>query len=77
MEGQGAAKRMFTGSLWAAAADKERRSNLERQQRGGNKPSEEEIEQKFWRRRPDRMVINEQKKILYLIEMLKVMEVKK
>jgi hypothetical protein len=35
----------------------------------------EEIELKFWRRRPDRMVINEQKNILYLIEFKRTMDI--
>jgi hypothetical protein len=41
--------------LWAAAAEGERRRNQERQEQGGKELSEEEMEQKFWRRRPDRL----------------------
>jgi hypothetical protein len=34
----------------------------------GNEISEEEMEAKFWRRRPDRLAINQQGRILYLNE---------
>ena len=61
--------------LWAAAAEGERRRNQERQEQEGNELSEEEMEQKFWRRRPDRLAINEQGQILYLIEFKRTMDI--
>ena len=63
------------GELWAAAAEGERRRNQERQEQEGNELSEEEMEQKFWRRRPDRLAINEQGQILYLIEFKRTMDI--
>ena len=66
---------MLTRRPMAAASDRERRSYTERREQGGNALSEEEIEQKFWRRRPDRMTINEQKNILYLIEFERAMDI--
>jgi hypothetical protein len=61
--------------LWVAAAEGERRRNQERQEQEGNEPLEEEMEQKFWRRRPDRLAINEQGQILYLIEFKRTMDI--
>ena len=65
----------WQGELWAAAAEGERRRNQERQEQEGNELSEEEMEQKFWRRRPDRLAINEQGQILYLIEFKRTMDI--
>ena len=59
--------------LWAAAAADERKRHQERQE--GNEISEEEMEAKFWRRRPDRLAINQQGRILYLIEFKRTMDI--
>jgi hypothetical protein len=59
--------------LWAAVAADERKRHHERQE--GNAISEEEMKAKFWRRRPDRLAINQQGRILYLIEFKRTMDI--
>ena len=61
--------------LWAAAAEGERKRHQEMREQEGNEISEEEMEAKFWRRRPDRLAINEQGRILYLIEFKRTMDI--
>ena len=56
-------------------AEEERKRHQERQAQEGNEISEEEMEVKFWRRRPDRLAINEQGRILYLIEFKRTMDI--
>jgi hypothetical protein len=61
--------------LWVAAVDREHKHNQERREKGECVMSEEEKERKFWRRRPDRVAIDERRKFLYLIEFKRTMDI--
>ena len=61
------------GDLWAAVADDEANTPLETEVLG-EEHRREELERRFWDKRPDGMVLDKEEKVCYVLELKRVLE---
>ena len=59
--------------LWAAVAEDEAKTPLEMEVRG-EEHREEELERRFWDKRPDGMVLDTEEKVCYVLEFKRALE---